>query len=81
MNDDNLRRLEATTNALRARCDKLQSEVGHLPLPPPALKAPLTDEQRVAFCRELRSFMLNGKMISLDEAIWAYESEAKARMR
>lgn len=61
--------LEASTVRLKASNDRL--EVG----------APIvTDEQRLAVCRELVAYQFKHGQTHLDQAMYAYEREAKARL-
>jgi hypothetical protein len=72
--------LEESTRRLARSNDALAAKVGHLPLPVPAATVPVSDEQRLVVCRELRAAWLRGKQIDLEHALSDYEREVKARV-
>jgi hypothetical protein len=72
-------RLDESTRRLEASLTALESKVGHLPMPAPAPRVPVTDEQRIAVLNELNSYWLRGKFVDFEEAFAAYRREAKGR--
>jgi hypothetical protein len=75
-------KLNASTLSLASSLDELERKVGGLPLPAGVAVAALdlTDEQRLAVCRELWLFMRDGRYIHMDAAVHGYEREAKERL-
>ncbi|HTJ17787.1 MAG TPA: hypothetical protein VL494_13500 [Steroidobacteraceae bacterium] len=70
-------KLESSTRKLTSSLDALERKVGHLPTPVAVRVASveLTDEQRLAFCHELRQ-----RMGVLPDAVAVYEAETKGRL-
>lgn len=74
-----LDKLNESTVRLAKSLDAMQARIGSEPMPPPMRIAvaviDLTDEQRLAVCRELKQ-----ELGYLPEELLAYEAAAKGRL-
>ena len=69
-------KLQASTKSLTASLDALERSAGSTALPAPEL----TDQQRLAVCRELIAFWPKSGCIHLDQAVERYTQAAKMRL-
>jgi hypothetical protein len=75
-------RLNQSTARLAASNDALERKVGGLPLPAAVAVAALdlSDEQRLAVCRELNQRWYRTGAVHLDQVMASYEREARERL-